>query len=189
MRRSYGIPIPGERRFTMFAAALTFAAAEALAQEAPFETPPAQRKVVVSIPERKVVLMENGRVLKTYDAAVGAAKSPTPTGEFMVTIRLPHPTWYGPKKVVPPGEGNPLGTRWIGLSKKGYGIHGTNSPKSIGRAASLGCIRMRNEDVEELFEMVAVGDLVELRGEMQLASTGDRHSSNSAMNASSVWPE
>jgi lipoprotein-anchoring transpeptidase ErfK/SrfK len=72
--------------------------------------------------------------------------------------------------VVPPGKGNPLGTRWIGISKKGYGIHGTNSPKSIGRAASLGCIRLRNEDVEELFEMVSVGDAVELRGETLLAA-------------------
>jgi lipoprotein-anchoring transpeptidase ErfK/SrfK len=51
------------------------------------------------------------------------------------------------------------------LSKKGYGIHGTNRPASIGRNASHGCIRMRNRDVEELFEMVSVGDAVELYGE------------------------
>ena len=64
--------------------------------------------------------------------------------------------------VIPPGKANPLGTRWIGLSRKGYGIHGTNNPRSIGRRASHGCIRMRNRDVEELFEMVAVGDRVEI---------------------------
>ena len=68
-------------------------------------------------------------------------------------------------RVVPPGKANPLGTRWLGLSKKGYGIHGTNAPGSIGRNASHGCIRMRNRDVEELFELVAVGDMVELVGE------------------------
>jgi lipoprotein-anchoring transpeptidase ErfK/SrfK len=170
MRRSHRIPIPRERRIAMFAAACTLAAAEALAQEAQGETLRPQRKIVVSIAERKLVVLEAGRVLKTYDAAVGALKSPSPMGEFTVTIRLPHPTWYGSKAVVPPGKGNPLGTRWIGISKKGYGIHGTNSPKSIGRAASLGCIRLRNEDVEELFEMVSVGDAVELRGETLLAA-------------------
>jgi lipoprotein-anchoring transpeptidase ErfK/SrfK len=80
-------------------------------------------------------------------------------------MRLKDPTWYGPRQVVAPGARNPLGTRWIGLSKQGYGIHGTNQPGSIGRAASHGCIRMRKADVEELFEMVSVGDIVELRGE------------------------
>jgi lipoprotein-anchoring transpeptidase ErfK/SrfK len=79
--------------------------------------------------------------------------------------RVPDPTWYGKGKVVPPGKNNPVGTRWIGLSRKGYGIHGTNSPSSIGRNVSHGCIRMRNRDVEQLFEMVSIGDSVELVGE------------------------
>jgi lipoprotein-anchoring transpeptidase ErfK/SrfK len=64
--------------------------------------------------------------------------------------------------VVGPGKSNPVGTRWIGLSIKGYGIHGTNVPSSIGKNVSHGCIRMRNRDVEELFTMVALGDQVEL---------------------------
>jgi len=63
---------------------------------------------------------------------------------------------------VAPGPANPLGTRWMGLGYKGYGIHGTNRPHSIGKAASHGCIRMRNHDVEELFELVQVGDPVDL---------------------------
>ena len=66
---------------------------------------------------------------------------------------------------MPPGKCNPLGTRWLGLSRKGYGIHGTNRPNSIGRNASHGCIRMRNREVEELFKMVAVGEKVELYDE------------------------
>ena len=66
---------------------------------------------------------------------------------------------------MPPGKSNPLGTRWLGLSHKGYGIHGTNRPDSIGKNASHGCIRMRNREVEELFKLVAVGDQVELYGE------------------------
>ena len=87
--------------------------------------------------------------------------------------RLPDPTWYGPGRIVPPGKSNPLGTRWLGLSRKGYGIHGTNAPKSIGKRASHGCIRMRNHDIEELFELVSVGDTVELIGEplAQVTST------------------
>jgi lipoprotein-anchoring transpeptidase ErfK/SrfK len=92
---------------------------------------------------------------------VGAAATPTPGGVYAVIDRIPRPTWYGPHRVVPPGRANPLGTRWIGLSRKGYGIHGTNNPRSIGRRASHGCIRLRNADVEQLFEMVAVGDVVE----------------------------
>ena len=79
--------------------------------------------------------------------------------------RIPDPTWYGKGRIVPPGKSNPLGPRWLGLSKKGYGIHGTNNPASIGRGASHGCIRLRNSDIEELFEMVSVGDQVELDAE------------------------
>ena len=60
---------------------------------------------------------------------------------------------------------SPVGTRWIGLNLKGYGIHGTNAPRSIGRAASHGCIRLRNRDVERLYSMLRVGDLVSIRGE------------------------
>ena len=61
--------------------------------------------------------------------------------------RLIDPTWYAKGRIVPPGKTNPLGTRWLGLSSKGYGIHGTSSPGSIGRAASHGCIRMRNREI------------------------------------------
>ena len=80
--------------------------------------------------------------------------------------RVTNPTWYHAGKVVPPGKNNPVGSRWIGLSEKGYGIHGTNAPGSIGRNVSHGCIRMRNRDVEQLFELVKVGDVVELHGEV-----------------------
>jgi hypothetical protein len=64
--------------------------------------------------------------------------------------------------MVAAGPANPLGTRWMGLGYKGYGIHGTNMPLSIGKAASHGCIRMRNQDVEDLFERVQIGDPVDL---------------------------
>lgn len=141
--------------------ALFVAAGEALAQE----TRPVARRIVVSIPDRKLALVEDGRAVKIYPVAVGAAATPSPTGSFTVVERLSHPTWYGPGKVVPPGKTNPLGPRWIGLSRKGYGIHGTSNPRSIGRPASHGCIRMHNADVEELFGLVAIGDRVELYAE------------------------
>jgi lipoprotein-anchoring transpeptidase ErfK/SrfK len=142
-------------------AALLIAAGEALAQE----TRPVARRIVISIPDRKLALMEDGRVVKIYPVAVGAEATPSPTGSFTVIARVSHPTWYGPGKVVPPGTRNPLGPRWIGLSRRGYGIHGTSSPRSIGRPASHGCIRMHNADVEELFGLVEIGDAVELYAE------------------------
>ncbi len=63
------------------------------------------------------------------------------------------------------GADNPVGTRWLGLNLKGYGIHGTNAPRSIGPARSHGCIRLKNRDVEQLFAMLRVGDVVQIRGE------------------------
>jgi hypothetical protein len=123
------------------------------------------RRIVVSIPDRKLAYIVDGEVVKVYDTAVGKPSTPSPSGEFSVIHRIPLPTWYGHKTPVPPGKDSPLGSRWIGLSIAGYGIHGTNAPKSIGSAASKGCIRMRNQDVEELFEMVKVGDVVELHSQ------------------------
>jgi lipoprotein-anchoring transpeptidase ErfK/SrfK len=123
------------------------------------------RKVVVSIPHRKLALIEDGRVKKVYPVAVGAQQSPTPAGKFEVKTRLVEPTYYHPGKVIPAGANNPLGTRWIGLSTKGYGIHGTNVESSVGQAASHGCIRMHRTDLEELFAEVEVGDQVEIRAE------------------------
>ena len=122
----------------------------------------AERRLVVSIPDRKLELIVDGEVVKSYPVAVGKHSTPSPTGTFTIVTRVPNPTWYGPTQVVAPGRHNPLGTRWLGLSEKGYGVHGTNVPRSIGKAASHGCIRMRNSDVEELFELVRAGDVVEL---------------------------
>jgi len=124
-----------------------------------------QRQIIVSIPDRQLALIEEGRVLKIYPVAVGAEVSPSPEGDFTVMSRLENPTYYKPGTVIAPGKSNPLGTRWMGLNKKGYGIHGTNLPNSIGKAASHGCIRMRQHDLEELFALVRIGDKVELRGQ------------------------
>lgn len=147
-----------------------------------------QRTILVSIPDRKLAVIENGEVLKTYSVAVGAAESPSPTGEFTITNRLENPTYYRPGVVIEPGPQNPLGTRWIGLNQKGYGIHGTNMPKSIGKAASHGCIRMGREDLEELFAMVQVGDVVKIEAERdeEIASVfgGNAHTEQTQVVAS-----
>jgi lipoprotein-anchoring transpeptidase ErfK/SrfK len=150
---------------TRLAAVLAIAAFEAHAQESgrPVELGE-RRRIVISITDRKLVLFEGERVLRVYDVAVGKRSTPSPQGKFAIINRVPNPTWYGPAGVVvAPGKSNPLGSRWMGLSAKGYGIHGTNVPTSIGQAASHGCIRMRRHDLEELFELVTVGTIVELQ--------------------------
>jgi len=123
------------------------------------------RQILVSIPDRKLAVIEQGKAIRTFPVSVGASLSPSPTGRFRIVHRIANPTYYHPGVVIPPGSDNPIGPRWIGLNKSGYGIHGTNQPDSIGHAASHGCIRLRNRDIKQLFEMVRVGDVVEIRGE------------------------
>ena len=123
------------------------------------------RWVLVSIPDRKLALFANGRVVRVYRVAVGKSSTPSPVGEFKIVNRVSNPTYYHKGQVIAAGKGNPVGTRWIGLSAKGYGIHGTNQPNSIGKAASTGCIRMGKKDVEELFAIVDAGDTVQIRAE------------------------
>ena len=123
------------------------------------------RRLVVSIPDRKLAVIENNEVVEVFTVAVGAPNSPSPTGTFTIVNRVANPTYYHPGKVIAPGPQNPIGTRWIGLNQKGYGIHGTDQPSSIGYAKSHGCIRLRNADVERLFERVRAGDVVELHAE------------------------
>ncbi len=144
--------------------AILILAARSWAQEAAAARP--QRYVLVSIPARKLAVLENDTVLRVFEVAVGAHVSPSPNGQFQIINRVSHPTYYHAGQVIPPGKDNPVGTRWIGLNRKGYGIHGTNLPNSIGKAASHGCIRLRNRDMEQLFQMLRTGDSVEIRAEI-----------------------
>jgi lipoprotein-anchoring transpeptidase ErfK/SrfK len=146
------------RKLAAFTSVIVMATAEALAQESSARP---TRRIVVSIPDRKLAVMESDRVVRIFPTAVGAPASPSPAGIYRIVTSIPDPTWYGKGRIVGPGRNNPLGTRWLGLSLKGYGIHGTNNPASIGHNASHGCVRMRNRDVEELFGMVGIGDQVE----------------------------
>jgi len=136
-----------------------------------------KRVIVVSLEDHKLALVEDGKVKKVYPVAVGKPSTPSPVGTFTIERRVVNPTYHHDGRTVLPGPGNPVGTRWMGLSKHGYGIHGTNEPNSIGKAASHGCIRMAKADLEEFYELVAEGDTVELVGERneqtaQLFGTG-----------------
>ena len=144
-------------------AAATFVTAAA-AQQQTVEPAVPQREILVSLEDHKLALIENGEVKKIYTVAVGKPSSPSPEGTFTIQRRVSNPTYYHDGKTVLPGPGNPVGTRWMGLSKPGYGIHGTNEPKSIGKAASHGCIRMAKADLEEFYALVDVGDTVRLVG-------------------------
>jgi len=134
-------------------------AAQANAQDA------VKRAIVVSLEDHKLALVEEGQVKKVYTVAVGKPSTPSPVGTFTIERRVANPTYQHNGKIVPPGPRNPVGTRWMGLSKHGYGIHGTNEPDSIGKSASHGCIRMAKADLEELYPLVAEGDTVELIGQ------------------------
>ena len=113
-----------------------------------------------------------GNTLLTYPVGIGKATTPTPSGRFVITLKLKNPTWYPPPSVVqeqlakgnilpvkiPAGPDNPLGTRGIFFDKPGYLIHGTNFPGGVGRESSAGCLRMNNKDVEELYQWIEKGD-------------------------------
>lgn len=124
-----------------------------------------RKRIVVSISERRLAVVEKKGVVKSYPIAVGADASPSPTGQFKIVSKVTHPTYYSPGTIITPGPANPLGSRWLGLDKEHYGIHGTNEPESIGQAASHGCIRMAKTDVEELFSLAGIGDTVEVSDE------------------------
>lgn len=103
----------------------------------------------INIAAKTLSVYQNGVIVKEYPIATGKDTTPTPQGVFTIVNKQLDP-------------GGPYGTRWMGLSKKGYGIHGTNDPSSIGTAASNGCIRMFNRDVEELFDITNTGTVVRI---------------------------
>ena len=131
---------------------------------------PQTRQIVVSIPDHKLALIEDGAVKKVYSVATGCTQTPSPAGDFKVVNRVTNPTYYHQGRQVERGPDNPVGTRWIGLDERGYGLHGTNAPNSIGKSASHGCIRMARRDLEEFFEMVRPGDVVSIRAERDAAT-------------------
>lgn len=113
--------------------------------------------VVVDKSQNTLILKGDEQVLKAYSVSTGANNS-TPVGVFKIKDKLVNPTWYKAGTAVPYGSPkNILGTRWMGISKPSYGIHGTTEPEKIGQQVTAGCVRMKNEDVEELYNFLPVG--------------------------------
>ncbi len=121
--------------------------------------------IVIRRGENRLILYRGAKLVRTFPVATGQAAYPTPLGSFHIVVMWKNPTWYPPTqdawakglKPVPPGPNNPLGTRWMGLSAPGVGIHGTDEPASIGYSVSHGCIRMQVPQAEWLFDHVVVG--------------------------------
>jgi L,D-transpeptidase catalytic domain/Putative peptidoglycan binding domain len=120
--------------------------------------------IVIRRNSHRLYLYRGMRYWKLFPVATGTSSYPTPLGRFRIVVKWRNPWWYPPDsdwakdlEPVPPGPSNPLGTRWMGISSPGVGIHGTPEPGSIGYSVSHGCIRMRISDAEWLFEQVPVG--------------------------------
>ncbi len=123
--------------------------------------------IVIHRGSNRLELFNYQRLRKRFRVATGESVYPTPLGRFHIVVKWRNPWWYPPNsrwakglKPVPPGPNNPLGTRWMGLSVPGVGIHGTPNGGSIGYSVSHGCIRMYIPDAEWLFNTVDIGSQV-----------------------------
>jgi len=139
-------------------------------------TEPAPPAVAVKIDTKTNVLEvhQGDKLIATYPVTIGSAKNASPVGEWKVRRITKMPTFRWDKEMLqhgqrsgnfyllPPGPNNPVGVIWIALNKKGIGIHGTNDPDSIGRAASHGCVRLANWDVVRLATKIKSGDAVSI---------------------------
>ena len=113
--------------------------------------------IVVDKSQNILTLKSADKILKTYRVSTGLNNS-TPVGTFKIVNKIINPPWYTAGGMIPPDSPkNILGSRWLGLSAQGYGIHGTTEPQSIGRQVTSGCVRMKNSDVEELYSIVPEG--------------------------------
>ena len=120
--------------------------------------------ILVDKSQYLLMLKAGDKIIKTYKVSIGKNNS-TPIGEFKIVNRIKNPQWFDSERgrVVPAGSpDNVLGKYWLGLNKPKYGIHGTNDPASIGKPITKGCIRMRNEDIEELFIILPRGTQVKI---------------------------
>ncbi|MBW7458268.1 L,D-transpeptidase [Paenibacillus sepulcri] len=107
-------------------------------------------RIIVDLSDRKLYLLDGNIVVNEYPVGIGKMLTQTPTGEYTIINKQPDP-------------GGPFGAFWMGLSKPHYGIHGNNDPSSIGREVSRGCIRMYNEDVVSLAQIVPLRTRVTIR--------------------------
>ena len=110
--------------------------------------------------DNTLTLKAGEEIVKVYPVSTGKDNS-SPIGKFIIKDRFENPVWFHKGEVVPANDPkNLLGTRWLGFDLPKYGIHGTLYPDMIGQQVSSGCIRMRNEDVQGLYDYIAVGTAV-----------------------------
>ncbi|MFQ3542877.1 L,D-transpeptidase [Halobacillus rhizosphaerae] len=120
--------------------------------------------IVVNKASHELAVFKGGKEIFHAPVATGKTKELTPEGVFTIKVKAVNP--YYRKKNIPGGDPkNPLGSRWIGFDANGtdgriFGVHGTNRPGSIGKSVSAGCIRMKKENVEKLYDLVSVGDKI-----------------------------
>jgi lipoprotein-anchoring transpeptidase ErfK/SrfK len=113
--------------------------------------------IIIDKSQNLLFLKVADEIVKTYVVATGKNNS-TPVGSFKIVNKLPNPTWFKTGAVIPSDSSeNILGSRWMGFDLKGYGIHGTTEPQNLGRQVTMGCVRMKNEEVEELYDIVPIG--------------------------------
>lgn len=156
---------PGQPLVTTTKAETTAAAPvkeTAAKAEAPAKVELADR-LVINLAARSIAAVRDNKKVALYPIGPGKVSTPTPTGYYKVIDKEVNPTWTDPGSAtsIPSGPDNPLGYRWIGIGGN-YGIHGTNHPDSVGHYVSNGCIRMHEEDVEKIYDMVEVGTPVDI---------------------------
>jgi len=128
--------------------------------------------ILINIPEMRLYLfLKKISMVKTFPIGIGITENFTPVGRFYIKEKRVSPTWYIPLslrdkyegvKSIPPGPDNPLGSHWLGLPIRGYGIHGTNFPWAVGRLVTHGCIRLYPEDILHLYPIIPIGTPVNI---------------------------
>ena len=122
----------------------------------------AETSIQISLKQRYLTLLDDGKVIGKYPVAIGAPESPTPPGSFAVTKMDAQPVYHKKGKIIAPGPKNPVGVRYVAYVQIGtgeYAIHGTAWPNwvKLRAAVSLGCIRMLNNDVIQVYNRIKVG--------------------------------
>ncbi|MCT0226174.1 L,D-transpeptidase family protein [Synechococcus sp. CS-1328] len=163
-------------------AVATPASAEAVTQPSPqtepADQPPGGRELVLDRRQRRLLVLENGQEIRRFPVAVGMPGWETPVGRFEVMELRTNPVWQHPAngRLIQPGPANPLGSRWIGFyrdckGRRGFngqenlvvqgcvtaGFHGTPNRASVGQAVSHGCVRLYDEHVQALYNLVQLG--------------------------------
>jgi len=144
--------------------------------------------IVINVADLRLYWVRDGALMASFPVGVGREDWETPSGHYTIVGRRRDPVWHVPKSIqremkdrgepvkkrVEPGPDNPLGKFWLQLSAPGYGIHGTNAPWSVGKFTTHGCVRLRPDDIEWLFNNVPTGTPVDIIDEpVKVARVGD----------------